>query len=78
MTVPELLALPIGQRVHWNLPDIEGGLSGEVVGRITGGPSIAWEDGQVTDIYLDDDGLAEFAGWLERVVDLYVYDEADG
>ena len=64
MTVPELLALPIGQRVIWGYDPLAPVVAGEVVGRTLEGSHIRWDDGQVFIVSPDDDDLAEFAGTL--------------
>jgi hypothetical protein len=62
MTIAELLALPVGQRVWWELHEV----GGWVVDRAEGGPRIVWDDGQDTTVDPGDDDLAEFADTLER------------
>jgi hypothetical protein len=67
MTVPELRALPVGQRIHWDVDGLEDGLDGQVVRLEEGYPCIRWTNGQETVIYPDDDGLAEMAWNSKRV-----------
>jgi hypothetical protein len=64
VTVPELLALPIGQRVIWGYDPHAPVVAGEVVGRTPEGSHIRWDDGQEFIVSPDDNDLAEFAGTL--------------
>jgi hypothetical protein len=63
MTIPELFALPVGQRLWWESHDV----GGEVTVRDAEGLYIVWDDGQHCIVAPDDDDLMEFAAWLERV-----------
>jgi hypothetical protein len=62
MRVAELLALPVGQRVLWSAPEVDG----VVAGRDGGLVHIRLSDGVDIDEDPDDEDLAELAGCLER------------
>ncbi len=63
MTVAELLALPVGQRLFFDLSRI----GGPVTTRDADDPSIAWDDGRSTVVNSGDDDLVEFTANLHAV-----------
>jgi hypothetical protein len=66
MTVAELLALPVGQRVRWTPDAFSSVLEGQVTQRRGDEFDIVWADGTDATVYTHDDDLAEFAGNMER------------
>jgi hypothetical protein len=66
MTVAELLALPVGTRLRWDVMDTAGVVV-KCRGRVV---RVAWNDGQIATFRPDDEGITEYADTLE-------IDEAD-
>jgi hypothetical protein len=65
MTVAELLALPVGQRVLWTPDAFSPVLEGQVAQRRGDEFDIVWADGTDATVYTHDDDLAEFAANME-------------
>jgi hypothetical protein len=65
MTVAELLALPVGQRVRWTPDPDSPVLEGQVTRRRSDEFDIVWADGTDATVYTHDDDLPEFAANME-------------
>ena len=66
MTPAELLALPVGTRLHWDEVKIDG----EVVEQGGDVLQIRWFDGDVLEVAASDEDIGEFAASLDVVTDL--------
>jgi hypothetical protein len=69
MTVPELLALPVGSRIHWTPPDwTPGGWFGTVTARDGDDLIVTWDGGQECILSPDEDAedLLVVAEWADR------------